>query len=290
MFDFLFPSTAAVLTLVGIGVFFGLVLSAANIKLRVEKDPKVELIIEALPGSNCGACGFPGCAGYAAKIVQENYKISLCPVGGSECVSKIASIMGIEAAETLTPLKARLHCCGRANVTFERFLYSGPKSCQAAASVLGGPKICTYGCLGYGDCVAACQFGAIKMKASGIPVIDGKKCNGCKSCVPECPRKIISMAPASAEVWVMCKNRDKVSVMKSGCLTGCTGCKLCEKNCPEAAITVTSFCADIDYSKCTSCMKCAEVCSIPVVHPVAKSKKNEKPEKANQEDTESVQA
>ncbi|MCL1912128.1 MAG: RnfABCDGE type electron transport complex subunit B, partial [Leptospirales bacterium] len=195
MFDLLFPSAAAVLALVGIGVFFGLLLSAANIKLSVEKDPREESIIEALPGANCGACGFPGCAGYASKIVQDNCKISLCPVGGSECVSKIASIMGIETTETIIPLKARVHCCGGSNVTYERFLYSGPKSCRAAASVLGGPKICSYGCLGFGDCLAACQFGAIKMSAFGIPIIDEKKCNGCKNCVLECPREIISLVP-----------------------------------------------------------------------------------------------
>ena len=290
MLDFFFPSVVAVLALVGIGVFFGLLLSAANVKLKVEKDPRIELIIEALPGANCGACGLPGCAGYAAKIVQADYKISLCPVGGSECVSKIASIMGIETTETIVSLKARVHCCGGNNVSYERFLYSGPKSCQAAASILGGPKTCSYGCLGFGDCSVACQFGAISMSATGIPVIDEKKCNGCKSCVLECPRGIISLVPETADVWVMCKNRDKVSVMKSGCLTGCTGCKLCEKNCPEAAITVTSFCADIDYSKCTVCMKCAEVCAIPVVHPVEKSKKHQKSEKQDQENTENVQA
>ncbi|MCL2026555.1 MAG: 4Fe-4S binding protein, partial [Leptospirales bacterium] len=206
------------------------------------------------------------------------------------CVSKIASIMGIETSETMVPLKARIHCCGGNDVSYEHFLYSGPKSCHAAVSVLGGPKVCSYGCLGFGDCSVVCQFGAISMSPLGIPVVDEKKCTGCKSCVLECPREIISLVPASVDVWVMCKNRDKMSVMKKGCLAGCTGCKLCEKNCPEAAVIVTSFCADIDYSKCTACMKCAEVCAVPVVHPVEKSKKRQKSDKPDQENTESVQA
>ncbi|MCL2026572.1 MAG: RnfABCDGE type electron transport complex subunit B [Leptospirales bacterium] len=289
MLDVIFPSAAAVLALVGIGVFFGLLLSAANIKLKVEKDPRIELIKEALPGANCGACGLPGCSGYAAKIVQDNYKITLCPVGGSECVSVIASIMGIETSEAMVSLKARIHCCGGNDVSYDHFLYSGPKSCQAAVSVLGGPKVCSYGCLGFGDCSIVCQFGAINMNSSGIPVVDEKKCTGCKSCVFECPREIISLVPAALDVWVMCKNRDKLSVMKKGCLTGCTGCKLCEKNCPEAAVTVTSFCADIDYAKCTACMKCAEVCTVAVVHPAEKSTKRQKSDKPEQENTESVQ-
>ncbi|MDR3237961.1 MAG: RnfABCDGE type electron transport complex subunit B [Spirochaetia bacterium] len=276
MLDSFFPSIPAVLTLAGIGVFFGLLLSAAKIKLHVEKDERIGQIVEALPGANCGACGFPGCAGYAAKIVGENREISLCPVGGSEAMKKIAAIMGIEPSESLVPLKARVHCHGGADVTFERFSYSGPKSCYAAVSVMNGPKVCTFGCLGFGDCAAACLFGAIRVGANGIPVVDEQKCTGCNNCVSACPRSIISLIPEGRDVWVMCKNKEKTSVMRKGCPAGCTGCKLCEKNCPEGAVTVADFCASIDYEKCTACMKCVEACPVPVIHPVEKSKKYHK--------------
>ena len=264
---------SACLILAGIGLFFGLLLSVAKIKLYVEKDARIDLIKEALPGANCGACGFPGCAGYATKIVMENSKMSLCPVGGSETVGKIAAIMGTDSVETITPLTARIHCHGGNAVTTQRFTYSGPKSCVAANDTMGGSKTCSFGCLGFGDCVSACLFDAIHMGKNGIPIVDLDKCTGCNNCVIECPRNIIELVPASIETVVLCKNTEKLSAMKKGCSVGCTGCKLCEKNCPEAAITITSFCASIDYLKCNNCMKCVEVCSIPVIHPIEKSKK-----------------
>lgn len=274
--EFVASILPAILTLSGVGLFFGVLLSVAKIKLYVEKDPKIDLIMDVLPGVNCGACGLPGCSGYARKIVSDNYEISLCPVGGSEVAQKIAGILGMEFAGKMIPLTARVHCHGGHAVTTERFFYSGPESCYAAHTIMDGPKNCSFGCLGFGDCVRACLFDAIHMGKDGIPVVDKERCTGCNKCVLDCPRQIISLAPASIEPVVLCKNTEKVSLMKKGCSVGCTGCKLCEKNCPEAAITVVNFCAILDYEKCTNCMKCVEVCSVPVIHPIEKSKKYQK--------------
>lgn len=281
MLDTVFPSAISVLTLSGIGMFFGIVLSIAKLKLNVEKDPRIGLIAELLPGTNCGSCGFPGCAAYAAKIVLKGYPPNLCPGSSDEATAKIAAIMGTEANSARVRSIAGVRCHGGLDNTVNRFVYSGPQSCSAAGGLMEGPKLCGFGCIGFGDCVRICPFDAMSMGENGLPVVDKNKCTGCNKCVIACPRSVIALIPKEIEPLVMCLNKEKAPVMKKGCSVGCIGCRLCEKNCPEGAITVTDFCASIDYSKCTSCMKCVEVCPVPVIHPIEKSKKllkqNEKP-------------
>lgn len=275
MFESVFPSFSSILAVAGIGLFFGIVLSVAKIKLHVDKDVRIEEIISLLPGANCGACGFPGCSGYASGIVGGKCDIALCPGCSDENRAKIAAVMGMEPVAGKTPLTARIHCHGGA-AALNSYEYSGPVSCGSAAGLMNGPKICSFGCLGLGDCVSACLFDAIHMGKNGVPEVDSRKCTGCRKCVEACPRSVISLAPVNIGPVVLCKNREKGPVMKKGCPVGCIGCKICEKNCPEGAITVTDFCASIDYEKCTSCMKCAELCPVPVVFPVEKSKKYQK--------------
>ena len=283
MIEIIFPSPSALLTLMGIGLFFGLILSIAKIKLAVERDPKIELVNEALPGANCGACGLPGCQAYATKIVEEQYEISLCPVGGDETIQKIAAILGLEPVESAVHMTARVHCQG-GNAAVTRFAYNGPRTCSAATNTMGGFKICEYGCLGLGDCTRVCPFDAIHMGEEGLPVVIREKCTGCNNCVDVCPRDIITLVPETTDVVVMCLNEEKAPLMKKGCTVGCIGCKLCEKNCPEEAITVVNFRAIIDYDKCTNCLTCAEVCPVPVINPIEISKKYKKmQEKKNEE-------
>ncbi len=265
--DTLFPSPAAMAALAAVGVCFGLVLSVAKIKLQVVKDPRIDLVIDALPGANCGACGFPGCAAYAEKIVAEGLDFSLCPVGGSETVSAIGKILSAGEVKAPEPEIAKVHCRGGLANSFDRFIYSGPLSCTAAHAVSGGYKSCEYACLGFGDCVDSCQFAAIEMNDNRIPEVFPDKCVGCGSCAFACPRGVITMAPARTGVTVMCRNTDRVPVMKKACSVGCTGCRLCEKNCPYDAIHVENFRAVIDYSKCTDCGKCSEVCPFGVITP-----------------------
>lgn len=272
MFDAVFPSLISVVALAGIGLLLGLLLSAAKLKLHVEKDPLIEKIIGLLPGANCGACGCAGCADYAAKIVTEGWSLDKCPGASDEAVAQIAALMNMEAVNMERQIAA-VRCHGGKDVTATRFTYSGPQTCAAASSLLDGPKVCSYGCLGFGDCIKACMFDAIKMGEDGYPIVDKTKCTGCNMCVLECPRDVIALMPKNAEPSVMCMNKEKAPIMKRGCSVGCTGCTLCEKNCPEHAITVTSYCANIDYSKCNSCMKCVEMCPVPVISPIEKSKK-----------------
>jgi Na+-translocating ferredoxin:NAD+ oxidoreductase RNF subunit RnfB len=292
MIDILFPSLAAVASLSLLGVLFGLVLSMAKIKLHVERDPRIALVSDALPGANCGACGLPGCSAYAMRIVEEHYDINLCPVGGSDAVAKIAAVMGVEGGTVGPSLIARVHCQGGISDTVAKFLYEGPRSCAAAQGIMGGFKVCEYGCLGLGDCVVACPFDAIHMGDRGLPVVDWEKCVGCGKCVTACPRTIISLVPEKFKLHVLCKNREKAPIMKKGCSVGCIGCKICEKACKEiqikpqtkknpdldpadviSAITVDSFCARIDYALCINCLKCVQVCPAPVIDPIEKSNK-----------------
>lgn len=269
MIEMIFPSVSSVASLSALGLLFGLILSIAKIKLKVDKDPRIELVAAALPGANCGACGLPGCSGYAAKIVVDGIAITLCPVGGADSIKKISEIMGIEAEGDVIKTTARVHCQGGQIEALKRFEYLGPKECKAAAGMFGGNKACEYGCLGFGDCAAVCPFNAIEMNSNGLPVIDPEKCTGCGICVTECPKNIISLIPSNIAIYMMCRNREKGAIMLKECTVGCTACKLCERACKEVfadkpeiekAIEVVDNLAVIDYAKCIDCGKCAEAC------------------------------
>ncbi len=276
------PSVA---TLTAAGFLFGILLSYAKLKLKVEKDPLIEKIIEELPGANCGACGLPGCSAYATRIVEEKYDINLCPVGGQDLITRVASILGVEAVESGVPLKARVACQGGIGVTSLKFIYEGPKTCTAANGLMGGFKVCEFGCLGLGDCEISCPFDAIHIQENGLPQVDDAKCTGCGNCVTACPRNIISLVKETFDVHVLCRNMEKAPVMKLGCSVGCIACRLCVKACTEihkdnphidTAITVEDFIATIDYDKCINCLECARVCPVSVISPIEVSKKNKK--------------
>ncbi|MFW6366015.1 MAG: RnfABCDGE type electron transport complex subunit B [Spirochaetota bacterium] len=274
MDEMLVRSALAVGSLTGLGFLFGLILSVAKKKLHVEKDPRIESVENALPGANCGACGFPGCAAYAEKIVMDDADITLCPVGGGELVTMISDIMGKQGS-AVRQMIARVHCQGGIHNTKNRFIYKGPHNCTAAQQVRGGFRVCSYGCLGLGECMTACPFHAITMSEERLPVVDPDKCTGCGKCVVACPRNIISLQPVECEVYVLCSNREKGPVMKQGCAVGCIGCKLCVvKACKlvfadnpdiDTAITVNNFLAQVNSDTCINCGRCGEVCPQNVI-------------------------
>ena len=252
---------AAVVSVVGI--LAGILLGVASEKFKVEVDEKEIAIRDLLPGNNCGGCGYPGCDGLAAAIAKGEAKANGCPVGGEEVAKTIAEIVGGDA--DTVKMVAHVMCAGDCNKAKDAYEYVGPKNCKIAANAPGGgPKGCSYGCMGYGSCVAVCQFDAIKI-IDGIAVVDKDKCKACGMCVAECPRNIIEMIPYDAGAVVECNSNDFGKDVKAVCQTGCIGCGICQKNCPQDAITVENFLAKVDYDKCTGCGTCKEKCPVKII-------------------------
>ncbi len=248
-----------VVSIGGLGVVFGAALGYASIIFHVDEDPKLGAVLEALPGANCGGCGFPGCGGCASAIVAGKAPVNACPVGGAPVAAKIGAIMGIEATES-EPVAAFVKCKGTCTAAKEKYDYSGIQDCVMASQLAGaGSKSCTYGCLGLGSCKKACAFGAIEI-VDGVAVINAEKCVACGKCVSTCPKHIIELLPVKKKVKVQCSSKDMGKVVNQNCSVGCIACKICEKNCPFDAIHVIDNIAVIDYTKCKACGICANKC------------------------------
>jgi electron transport complex protein RnfB len=217
---------ASVIGLGGLGITFGAILAFAAKKLAVEVDPRIEQLEEILPGANCGACGYPGCAGYAEAVVTKDEKITLCSPGGQETVEKIARIMGKEAEEMI-PMVAVVRCGGSVDKAKSKYIYEGIEDCNVANLLSGGSKACEYGCLGLGTCVKACPYDAMAMRDDGLPMVFEDKCTGCGICVEVCPKGIMELIPRTQKVYVACVSRDRGKDVKAVCSVGCTGCTLC---------------------------------------------------------------
>lgn len=248
----------AVLFLGILGLIFGVGLAVASKKFAVAVNPKLEEVQHLLPGSNCGACGNPGCFGFAESLIGGKSSPDGCRVCTDESREHIAKVLGL-AVEKQNKKVATLHCNGGAKVA-DKYIYNGVNDCVLANLVLGGPKSCVYACLGFGSCVKACPFGAISMSAEYLPVVDETKCRACNKCVLICPKKLFSLVPANGRVYVGCSSHDLGKDVKSICPVGCIGCKLCEKTCKFDAIHLVDNLPTIDYNKCTACGECVKVC------------------------------
>lgn len=248
----------AVALLGGLGILFGLMLSFADKQFHVEVDERVQRVREAVAGANCGACGYPGCDQFAAAVVRGEAPVNGCTPGGIKSAKAVGAIMGQQVADEL-PQVARVLCQGEQGISADRYEYTGYPSCQAASQMAGGPKKCTFACLGLADCQRACKFDAIRM-VNGLSVIDPEKCTACGSCVKVCPRGIIRLLPRASNVIVRCQNTDGAREARENCLRACIACKRCEKACAYDAIHVENNCARIDPKKCTLCGACVKVC------------------------------
>ena len=243
------------------GLAMGLFLAFASIKFEVQVDPKIEAISGILPGANCGGCGFPGCSGYAAAIVEQGAPMSLCAPGGAAVAAKIGEIMGASVDVSSEKVVARVLCQGDNTRTTKIYEFDGElQTCAAMMLYAGGDKSCVYSCLGHGDCEKVCPVGAIKVNEKGIAEVDEEKCISCGLCQKACPKKVIAMLPQSKKVTVTCSSKDKGATAKKACSTACIGCGICAKNCPVGAITVENNLAKIDPAKCISCGICALKC------------------------------
>lgn len=246
------------------GIVIAVLLEIAGEKFKVETDERETAVREALPGNNCGGCGYPGCDGLAAAIVKGEAPASGCPVGGGTVAAAIAQIMGTKA-EAGRRMVAVVRCAGTCEKAGKQYEYIGPESCKLAQNNPGGgARACAFGCTGFGDCKAACPFGAIEI-IDGIAVVDRARCKACGKCVAVCPKQLIELVPCDAEHVVLCSSKEKGVEVKKVCQAGCIGCGLCARVCPEGAIEVTDNVAHIDYEKCTGCGACREKCPMKII-------------------------
>lgn len=246
-----------------IGLIAGLGLAVASKFMAVPVDESQEKARAVLPGANCGACGFSGCDGYAEALAAGKASIDKCAPGGAAVAKQLSEIFGGEVGAS-EPLTAFVACKGTPEITVEAYEYRGMESCAAANSLHGGPLACAYGCLGFGDCMRACQFGAITLE-NGRPSICRDKCVACGRCAEVCPKGIISLVPQKAAVLVGCSSCAKGPSVAKSCKVSCIACMQCEKSCPTGAIRVKNNLAVIDYELCSGCGKCREVCKRGVI-------------------------
>jgi len=258
---------AAVLTMGLLALVFAIGLAFASKKFSVNKDPRVEEVIKVLPGVNCGACGLAGCEAFAAAVVLGKVPVDGCIPGQKDVADKIAKILGKEAPYKKEHLVAQLRCNGGKKETSEKFEYRGIKGCKAANLMAGGSKSCSYGCLGFGDCVKVCRFDALHMGSNRLPVVDKEKCTACAACVKECPKKLYRLVPKDRKIHVLCSSKDNNKEVIKACKVGCIACRACEKVCPvqDKAIKVNDNLAEIDYSKCIMCGKCIDACPRKII-------------------------
>ncbi len=260
----------AVISLSAIGVAAAVILFFVAQKFKVIEDPRIDEVDEALPGANCGGCGYAGCRAFAEGMVKQGTMEGFnCPVGGADVMADIAKLLGLEV-EAAEPKIAVIRCSGsRANAP-KKIDYDGPATCAFAHNLYSGESGCPYGCLGCGDCVEACDFDAMYMdKETGLPVVIEENCVACGACVKACPRNIIELrnqGKKSRRIFVSCINKEKGAPAKKNCSVACIGCGKCFKVCPFDAITMSNNLAYIDYEKCKLCRKCVAECPTGAIH------------------------
>lgn len=232
----------------GLGLFFGALLAIAYRVLRVEEDPRIELVTGMLPGSNCGACGEPGCRGFAEAVVLRGRAPSGCSVASPPAIEAIADALGVEAGKQEKRV-ARLRCAGGRGRAQQIADYEGFESCRAAALVGSGGKGCSWGCLGLADCERSCTFGAITMSSEGLPVVDIDRCTACGDCVDACPKQLFEILPVSQRLYVQCNLPLAGEQARALCTVACDACGRCAQDAAPGLIEMTNNLPHVDYAK-----------------------------------------
>lgn len=267
--EILYPA----LSIGAIGLFFGAVLAFASIIFKVDKDERIDLINNELPGANCGGCGYAGCAALAQAIVENGENPAKCNLMTTEKAQIISSIMGTEAGEIVRKT-AVIACKGSCDKCGNKCEIFGIDDCYTASQIGTGPKNCEYGCMGLGSCVKVCPENAISI-SDGIAVINKDKCIGCGKCETTCPKNLIHLVADKRYAVIRCASKDKGIVVKNYCDAGCIACKICEKKCPKEAIVIENNLAVIDYDKCIGCSICAKECPKGVIEMINMPEKKE---------------
>lgn len=247
-----------VVIFIGLGLIAGVLLSIFSKVFAVKTDERVAQIRDALPNLNCGACGFSGCDSYASELIHGGVPTNKCIPGGDETSKKISEILGSKYQDVIETI-AFVKCNGTMHSTSDSYIYQGERSCVACNLYYQGKGRCDFGCIGYGDCINQCVFGAISI-VNEIAVIDPVLCKGCTMCVRSCPKNLIEIRNATKKVSIKCSSCNTPKVTNATCKKGCIGCGMCVKICPSSAISLKNHLAVIDYDKCTNCLECVNVC------------------------------
>ncbi len=250
----------SVLALTGVGMSLAVLLAIASRLLSVEEDPRIEAVLEALPGANCGGCGYAGCEGYAIAVVQNSdISAGLCTVGGEETAKAVGRLTG-KAVVAGEPTVSFRRCARDEGNVLPRYDYIGTKTCASAAQLEGGPYMCSWSCLGFGDCLRACPFDAMYIQ-NNLVEIDASKCVSCGQCIKVCPRAILQIIPVRARVMIYCSTREKLKAVSDICEVGCINCLKCLKACPADAIKYEKGRIEIDHTTCMNYgPSCNEAC------------------------------
>lgn len=252
---------ASFASVAGMGLLFGIGLAIAARILEVKKDRRLTEVEAALPGLNCGACGFAGCPAYAAAVAgEQEARLDLCLPGGADVAAKLAGLMGKEVSFSREKMVTQVHCRGGRDTAKYKFDYQGVQDCNALHALYGGDKVCSFGCLGLGSCIRVCPVDAIDYDARGLVWVDKDKCISCGKCVDICPTKVMQWVPYKADLVVACSSTDNLRTVKSYCSVGCIGCKICEKKSPEGGYKVENFLSRIDYKASGDRKAGAEAC------------------------------
>lgn len=225
-------SAVAIAIMTGLGVFFATVLAVAWRFLAVEEDPRIEQVSDLLPGSNCGACGQPGCGALASALVEGTQEPGACTVASPGDLEHIATLLGVDVGDRQERV-ARLRCGGGEGRVRDLSAYEGLASCRAAVLVDGGGRACTWGCIGLADCRDVCTFDAIHMNARGLPVVDVEACTACNDCVDVCPLDLFVIQPLEQKLFVQCAAPLTGEAARAVCSAACDACGLCAADAPD---------------------------------------------------------
>ena len=272
-----------------IGAASAIILYFIAQKFKVVEDPRIDDVEEALPSANCGGCGYPGCRAFAEACAKADSLDNLyCPVGGNDVMKTVASILGQEIEEKARQV-AVVRCNGTPANRERKNSYDVPQNCSIVHAMYSGETDCSWGCLGLGDCEAACEFDAIHIDPEkGLPVVNEDNCTACGACVEACPKDIIelrTLGKKDRKIFVSCVNKDPAGPAKKACSVACISCGLCEKACKFDAITITNNLSYIDFNKCVLCRACVEVCPTNAIWEVNFPPRKIKPEKKKAEKT-----
>jgi len=237
----------APLVMAGLGLFFAVILALAYRFLKVDEDPLVEQAEELLPGSNCGACGQPGCHAFAEELVSGEARPSQCTVASQDSVEAVADLLDVDPGEQERQV-ARLRCAGGKAQAYQIAEYRGFENCRAASVVSGGGKGCSWGCLGLGDCEVSCTFGAIEINRNGLPVVDIDSCTACGDCVRDCPRNLFVLTPLQHKLFVQCSSPLRGDAAMALCSVACDACGRCAADAAPGLVRMRDNLPLVDYS------------------------------------------